>query len=107
MSSARWPDKSDRGGAFRSPSRYSIVDVVDSVWYHASDVAMLSATGRPQLVEFFQPDANAGSASRRRLISFSFAPMARRRLRPKGMIPPDSLRRTLDRLLAPATSVRR
>jgi hypothetical protein len=26
------------------------------VWYHASDVALLAATGRPQLVEFFHPD---------------------------------------------------
>jgi hypothetical protein len=28
----------------------------DSVWYHASDVALLAKTGRPQLVEFFHPD---------------------------------------------------
>jgi lipopolysaccharide export system protein LptC len=28
----------------------------DSVWYHASDVKLLAATGRPQLVEFFHPD---------------------------------------------------
>ena len=28
---------------------------VDSVWYHASDVALLATTGRPQLVEFFHP----------------------------------------------------
>ena len=27
----------------------------DSVWYHASDVALLASTGRPQLVEFFHP----------------------------------------------------
>jgi hypothetical protein len=27
----------------------------DSVWYHASDVALLAKTGRPQLVEFFHP----------------------------------------------------
>ena len=27
----------------------------DSVWYHASDVALLANTGRPQLVEFFHP----------------------------------------------------
>jgi hypothetical protein len=27
----------------------------DSVWYHASDVALLATTGRPQLVEFFHP----------------------------------------------------
>ena len=27
----------------------------DSVWYHASDVARLASTGRPQLVEFFHP----------------------------------------------------
>lgn len=26
------------------------------VWYHASDVALLATTGRPQLVEFFHPD---------------------------------------------------
>jgi hypothetical protein len=26
------------------------------VWYHASDVASLGSTGRPQLVEFFHPD---------------------------------------------------
>jgi len=25
-------------------------------WYHASDVALLATTGRPQLVEFFHPD---------------------------------------------------
>jgi hypothetical protein len=25
-------------------------------WYHASDVAQLGKTGRPQLVEFFHPD---------------------------------------------------
>lgn len=28
----------------------------DSVWYHASDVALLAKTGRPQLVEFFHPN---------------------------------------------------
>lgn len=28
----------------------------DTLWYHASDVALLAATGRPQLVEFFHPD---------------------------------------------------
>jgi hypothetical protein len=28
----------------------------DSLWYHASDVALLATTGRPQLVEFFHPD---------------------------------------------------
>lgn len=28
----------------------------DSVWYHTSDVALLSTTGRPQLVEFFHPN---------------------------------------------------
>ena len=28
----------------------------DSMWYHASDVARLASTGRPQLVEFFHPD---------------------------------------------------
>ena len=27
----------------------------DSVWYHASDVALLARTARPQLVEFFHP----------------------------------------------------
>ena len=27
----------------------------DSVWYHASDVALLASTGRPQLVGFFHP----------------------------------------------------
>jgi hypothetical protein len=27
----------------------------DSVWYHASDVALLGRTNRPQLVEFFHP----------------------------------------------------
>jgi len=27
----------------------------DSLWYHASDVAQLASTGRPQLVEFFHP----------------------------------------------------
>lgn len=27
----------------------------DSVWYHASDVALLGQTGRPQLLEFFHP----------------------------------------------------
>ena len=28
----------------------------DSVWYHASDVALLAKTSRPQLVEFFHPN---------------------------------------------------
>jgi hypothetical protein len=28
----------------------------DSVWYHASDVALVGATGRSQLLEFFHPD---------------------------------------------------
>jgi hypothetical protein len=28
----------------------------DSVWYHASDVALLATTGQPQLVEFFHPN---------------------------------------------------
>lgn len=28
----------------------------DSAWYHASDVARLARTGRPQMVEFFHPD---------------------------------------------------
>ena len=28
----------------------------DTLWYHASDVKLLAATGRPQLVEFFHPD---------------------------------------------------
>jgi hypothetical protein len=28
----------------------------DSVWYHESDVALVAATARPQLVEFFHPD---------------------------------------------------
>ena len=28
----------------------------DSVWYHASNVALLAKTGRPQFVEFFHPD---------------------------------------------------
>jgi hypothetical protein len=27
----------------------------DSVWYHASDAALLGQTGRPQLLEFFHP----------------------------------------------------
>lgn len=31
------------------------VTKADSVWYHASDVAQLANTGRPQLVEFFHP----------------------------------------------------
>ena len=28
----------------------------DAVWYHASDVAQLARTNRPQVVEFFHPD---------------------------------------------------
>jgi hypothetical protein len=28
----------------------------DSVWYHASDIALLASTGRPQLLEFFHPN---------------------------------------------------
>jgi hypothetical protein len=39
---------SDRNGASRAAK-------ADSVWYHASDVAVLAKTGRPQLVEFFHP----------------------------------------------------
>jgi hypothetical protein len=31
------------------------VNGADSTWYHESDVALLGATGRPQLVEFFHP----------------------------------------------------
>jgi hypothetical protein len=31
------------------------ISTADSVWYHASDVALLGTTGRPQLVEFFHP----------------------------------------------------
>ena len=31
-------------------------DGVSEPWYHASDVALLAKTGRPQLVEFFHPD---------------------------------------------------
>ena len=41
---------SDAGPAAAEPM------AADSVWYHASDVALLGATGRPQLVEFFHPD---------------------------------------------------
>ncbi|MGH7663577.1 MAG: hypothetical protein ACRENI_04675 [Gemmatimonadaceae bacterium] len=42
-----------RGGL---PSRQdTAAPAADSVWYHASDVAMLARTGRPQLVEFFHP----------------------------------------------------
>ena len=33
-----------------------IASQADSVWYHASDVALLATTGRPQLVEFFHPN---------------------------------------------------
>lgn len=31
-------------------------DRAEETWYHASDVAKLSTTERPQLVEFFHPD---------------------------------------------------
>jgi hypothetical protein len=42
----------------RDPSRPTVQPRAggDSVWYHASDVAQLARTGRPQLVEFFHPD---------------------------------------------------
>lgn len=33
----------------------AIAPKADSVWYHASDVALLAKTGRPKLVEFFHP----------------------------------------------------
>jgi hypothetical protein len=42
----------DRGDPRRGNARPD----PDSVWYHASDVALLARTGRPQLVEFFHPD---------------------------------------------------
>jgi hypothetical protein len=42
-----------RGPAFRTDRG---AEKPDSVWYHASDVAQLAKTGRPQLVEFFHPD---------------------------------------------------
>jgi len=31
-------------------------DGASESWYHASDVAQLGKTSRPQLVEFFHPD---------------------------------------------------
>lgn len=34
----------------------SAVPRIDSLWYHASDVARLARTGRPQLLEFFHPN---------------------------------------------------
>jgi len=40
---------SDPGGRRTAPK-------ADSLWYHASDVALLAKTGRPQFVEFFHPD---------------------------------------------------
>ena len=39
----------------RWQSRSVDVPTTDSLWYHASDVARLARTGRPQLVEFFHP----------------------------------------------------
>jgi hypothetical protein len=39
-----------------TPAARPPADRADSVWYHASDVALLARTGRPQLVEFFHPD---------------------------------------------------
>ena len=38
------------------PAGQGVVAKADSVWYHASDVALLAKTGRPQLVEFFHPN---------------------------------------------------
>jgi len=38
------------------PASQSAAVKADSVWYHASDVALLAKTGRPQLVEFFHPN---------------------------------------------------
>ena len=38
------------------PASQSAAAKADSVWYHASDVALLAKTGRPQLVEFFHPN---------------------------------------------------
>ena len=46
MSRHRAADPGETPGAAKS----------DSVWYHASNVALLAKTGRPQLVEFFHPD---------------------------------------------------
>jgi hypothetical protein len=37
------------------PERDTAATGADSTWYHASDVAQLATTGRPQLVEFFHP----------------------------------------------------
>lgn len=41
-------------GGLRSRTEVTRVGT-DSVWYHASDVALLGRTNRPQLVEFFHP----------------------------------------------------
>ena len=38
------------------PPSQSTAAKADSLWYHASDVALLAKTGRPQLVEFFHPN---------------------------------------------------
>lgn len=44
-------------GDVREGSSSEITEAkADSVWYHASDVALLATTGRPQLLEFFHPD---------------------------------------------------
>ena len=45
-----WNSRSD------DPATQGVAAKADSVWYHASDVALLAETGRPQLVEFFHPD---------------------------------------------------
>lgn len=42
------------GGTRRSEVRGMRAEP-DSVWYHASDVALLARTNRPQLAEFFHP----------------------------------------------------
>jgi thioredoxin-like negative regulator of GroEL len=106
------------------------------VWYHASDVALLAATGRPQLVEFFHPDwlgcqamapvvhglekqyagridflylniAEAHNDSAKRAFGFRATPhfflvnqsgIARDSM--QGIVPADSLRAALNRLIS-------
>lgn len=44
------------GGGTRRSEVQGTRAAPDSVWYRASDVALLGRTNRPQLVEFFHPD---------------------------------------------------
>ena len=42
-----------RGSSIFRPT--DTAPAADSTWYHASDVAHVGQTGRPQLMEFFHP----------------------------------------------------